>query len=328
MAQIVELAPDTVPFRQGADNRRGGSTGGLYKRPEFFWDLLEREVIGQRELKPKLAHAFSHYTAFMEDAAVGRPTLLVYGPSGAGASPAGYKGTTLRDLMTQHYMAAEYREEGVVFLDEIDKTCRASMAQHGGDDRDKVGVGVGLQHELLRMIEHERIEFIDEAKDIEELEGRSVDTGRLMFAFAGAFGGLDGIIRQRTGQEQIAIEDIWEHAEVPDFVRYGMVEEFALRISSYGWVRRLNSHELVSILNAQEVPRWHRLFQFLECELELDPGAVATCAAHAFEHQSGPRGARMMFQRVMGDVYSEAGRHQLARVRVDSQTMVHGHLIL
>src|SRR6267378_2705746 len=52
-------------------------------RPEVFLEEM-KGVIGQEDLKPRLAASFSHYTGFLDDPAVGKPVLLVFGPTGSG----------------------------------------------------------------------------------------------------------------------------------------------------------------------------------------------------------------------------------------------------
>lgn len=316
--------------------------------PQVFLKALKEEVVGQDSLKPKLAHAFSHYTAFLDDHSVGKALPLIYGPSGAGktysielcaeiaelpmtavggggVSPAGYKGTTLRDLITQHFL--EHRvNEGVIFVDEVDKWTKGYLAQQGKPDSEAVAIGLSKQAESLRYMEHESISFVDEGKDYEELKGAAFDTGGIFWIFAGAFTGLVPLIQSRTGQEQIAHEDIWSHAEPADFVKFGIQEEFANRISVWAHVKELKGHEVVKILDQQDRPKWERLFEVLGCKLILEPGALAAASTVAIQGGRGSRGAKMLLNKVMGDVYSAAGEHGLTTVTVDSKVMYQGHL--
>jgi ATP-dependent Clp protease ATP-binding subunit ClpX len=332
-----------------------------------------KSVVGQSDSKPRLAAAFSHYTAYLEDAGVGKPILCVFGPTGsgktyslemcaraaglpfsvvggAGISPAGYKGLTLRDLISQHYM--KYRsEEGVVFIDEVDKWCQGSQAQHGQPDREQVALGLSRQGESLRLIEGERIVFTDEAKDWRGLRDeasahillpgeraeedsetsgtpKEFDTGQTFWIFAGAFVGIEAVIASRQGQNQIPSEDIWEHGDPRDFVRYGMMEEFANRISLWAWTKRLTQSEIVEVMELQDRPRWERLFEIMGCELDLDTGAFSACANTAYEQKTGPRGAKGWFQHVMYEVMSQASERHLEHIRVDGHVMHTGRLVL
>jgi ATP-dependent protease Clp ATPase subunit len=293
---------------------------------------------------------------------VGKPILCVFGPTGsgktyalemcaraadfpfsvvggAGISAAGYKGLTLRDLISQHFMTFR-QEEGVIFIDEIDKWCRGAMVHQGEPDREQIGLGLAKQGESLRMVEGERLTFIDEAKDWAGLrqeteEGdednvsgipREFDTGRSFWVFAGAFVGLEQVIAERQGQNQIPTEDIWEHSDPKDFIRYGMMEEFSNRISLWAWTKRLLQDEMVQIMEIQDRPRWEKLFEIMGCKLVLDTGAFASCANLAHEQKSGPRGAKTWFQHVMYEVMSKASEMHLDHVRVDGHVMQTGRL--
>jgi ATP-dependent Clp protease ATP-binding subunit ClpX len=331
-------------------------------------------VVAQQDAKPRIAAAFSHYTAYLLDPSVGKPILCVFGPTGsgktyslemcaraaqlpfsvvggAGISPAGYKGLTLRDLVSQHFL--KFRsEQGVIFVDEMDKWCHGSQAQHGQPDREQVALGLSRQGETLRLVEGEQIIFTEEAKDWRRLrepeshillpgdpipeegdietEGtpREFDTSHTFWIFAGAFVGIEKLIADRQGQNQIPTEDIWEYADPRDFVKFGMMEEFANRISLWSWTKRLTQDEIVQILEMQDRPRWERLFEMMGCELKLDTGAFAACANTAYEHKTGPRGAKGWFQHVMYEVMSQASEHHLAVVRVDGRVMHTGRLDL
>jgi len=299
-------------------------------------------------MKPKLAYAFSHYTAFLDDASVGRPLPLLYGPSGAGktyaielcckisglplstiggagVSPAGYKGTTLRDLLSEHF-DTHRRSEGVIFIDEIDKWCRGYINQYEKGDPEVVNMNMTKQAEMLRYMEGETVRFLEEGKDVDSLKGETFDTNRTFWIFAGAFVGLDRHINSRTGQEQISHDDIWEHAEPIDFIHYGMIEEFANRINAWSWVRPLDATQVITILDIQDVPKWKTLFAAMNCDLDLDFSALATAASLAIHNKRGPRGAKMYLNRVLGDVYAQAGRLGLDHVRVDGQVMTQGRL--
>src|SRR5205085_837712 len=115
-----------------------------FQRPEALLGFLA-PVIGQDDLKRKLVSTFSQYTRYLEEPSVGRPVVLVYGPSGAGKTFAvhqlatacglpyteisaaslavqSYKGRTVQDILAQHWLQHK-TVEGVSFLDEIDKRC-------------------------------------------------------------------------------------------------------------------------------------------------------------------------------------------------------------
>jgi ATP-dependent Clp protease ATP-binding subunit ClpX len=328
-----------------------------FKPPSYFMQAMA-PVVAQRAMKRKLAAAFSIYTKFLDDPAVGHQTPLVYGPSGsgktfgvelcceasdlpftsvnaAGISAAGYKGITLRDLLAQHYLVHR-RSEGIIFVDEIDKKMRGAMRTNDGE---QLAMGTNFQGELLRYVEREDVFLQDEAKDLaglreedpEDPDNESPDswvpvtfeTRRAMFVLAGAFEGLHRLVARRMGDDPEYTEEsrLWERAAPDDFRRYGMLPELVNRCSVAAYVRPLKGHEIIEIVEMQELPRWLALFEAIGCRLELDAGAIARVAHLAVQERTGARGAVLRLNHVLGDVFTEADEHQLTSCLVDAMVM-------
>jgi ATP-dependent Clp protease ATP-binding subunit ClpX len=315
-------------------------------RPEELDEAIV-DVVGQEEMCRKLVSAFSQYTLYLDDESAQRPTVLIYGPSGSGKtfaveklgkacglpftavssasiSPPSYKGLTLRDLLIQHWENFG-TDEGVIFMDEVDKWCRGSI-QGGGADPETLSNGMRTQAEVLRYIEMETIRFIDDSKDLEELEGVVFDTRKVFWIFAGAFVGMEQVIKQRLHNVHYPEEDIWVHAQPADFVRYGMLAELANRVGTWAWTKPLTRMQIRDILALQELPRWVKRFDALDCELTLDAGALGRCANFAFEQKTGARGAASLLRRAMDDIFYEASKRKLASVFVDANTVQSGKL--
>lgn len=314
-----------------------------FKRPEVFEAALG-EVVGQSALKRKLASVFSQYTLYLDDPYAGRPVVLVYGPSGSGKtftvellvktaglpftiasaaslSPPGVKGTTLKEMLAGHWLE-HHTDVGVVFLDELDK--QAVPASIGSTEEGQYKRA--FQTDLLRLLESESLTFMDDAKDIEALEGLVFETRHLLWVLAGAFVGLDGYIRQRLHGTHMQPEELWEHALPVDFIRYGFAEELTNRIGTWAWAKPLTAQQIMDALKRQDVPRWYRRFQALDCELDLQTGALGACASYAHETKSGVRGASSLLRRTMDDVFHEASKLQLRQVMVDANVVRTGHL--
>jgi ATP-dependent Clp protease ATP-binding subunit ClpX len=317
-----------------------------FVRPEEL-DEATSVVVGQDDLVRKLKSAFSQYTLYLDDPSVQRPIVLIYGPSGSGKtftvealgracelpftpvssasiSPPSYKGLTLRDLLIQHWKNFE-TDQGVLFLDEIDKWCRGSIAE-GKPDSETLSNGVRTQAEVLRYVEMESIRFIDEARDDEEIEKITFETRNLFWITAGAFVGLDKIIKRRLQNVHFPEEDVWLHAQPIDFINYGMVPELANRITTWAWVKPLTRMQIMEILRTQELPKWVKRFEALGCQLDLDAGALGMCANWAFEAKTGARGAAAIMRRAMDDIFYEASKRQKDFVHVDANTVRSGRL--
>jgi ATP-dependent Clp protease ATP-binding subunit ClpX len=300
-------------------------------------------LVGQDALKVKLSSVFSQYTLYLNDESAGRPLVLVYGRSGTGKtwaierlcetaglpysiassasiSPPSYRGKTMLDVFVQHYLDW-HCDHGVIFLDEIDKWCSAAV----GKDAESISMGVRSQAEMLKYVEKDQISFVDEAKDIEELEGVKFSTKRILFVLAGAFSGIERVIRHR-GNSYFQDDEVFEHAIPKDFKDYGMIGELADRIETYAWTNPLKVGDIIKILVQQERPKWVRRFQEIGCELDLQDGALGRCAQHAYEQKEAARVAKAMLRRAMDDVYVYAAQHHVARVSVDASVVQSGRI--
>lgn len=315
-------------------------------RPEEL-DEAVADVVGQADMRRKLVSAFSQYTLYLDDSSAQRPIVLIYGPSGTGKtyaveklgkacglpftavssasiSPPSYKGLTLRDLLIQHWQNYG-TDEGVIFLDEIDKWCRGSI-RDGSPDSETLSNGIRTQAEVLRYIEMESIRFVDDSKDLEELEGVIFDTSKIFWVLAGAFVGIEQTVKTRLRNSHYPEEEVWVHAQAVDFVKYGMLAELANRVGTWAWTKPLTRMQILEILEGQEVPRWLTRFKAIGCSLEILPGALGMCANHAFEAKTGARGAASIMRRAMDDIFYEASKRALDEVKVDANTIRSGRL--
>jgi ATP-dependent Clp protease ATP-binding subunit ClpX len=328
------------------------------RRPEVFYDALD-SLVGQDDLRVKLASTFFQYLLYLHEPEAGRPNLLVYGRSGSGKTyavqqcvqaaglpvtmpsaaslaPPGFRGRVFVDVLIDHWRRWK-TDYGIIFLDEVDKWCGGSAKQNSKKSADQSRVsselemgGIALQQELLRTIEGELVTFTDDAKDVEELENVAFDTSHIFWIFGGAFVGLDRVIRQRLHNTYLPEEESWENAIPADFKSYGMTAELADRVSTWAWTKPLKVSQMMEILRDQDGPRWRRRFEAIGCVLELDVGALGACATHAWEMREGPRVARAMLNRSMDDVLALSSRHRAealdwdGAVRVDASVVRSG----
>jgi ATP-dependent Clp protease ATP-binding subunit ClpX len=315
-----------------------------FQRPDVLYRFLQ-PVVAQADLKRKLAAAFAQYTRYLDDPSVGRPVVLVYGPSGTGKTFAvrtlaqacglpfsefsaasmavqSYKGLTVRDLVSKHWIEHK-TDTGIIFIDEIDKRCAGAI----GADNELRTTGLAIQSELLRTIESEEMVFIDE-DDPEVLHGVVIQTRQLFWVLAGAFTGLHTVIKHRLHNPYLPDEDVWKEAVENDFIAYGMQPELIFRCQTRAWVKPLEHGEIVQILRDQAVPQWVALFQSIGCTLTIDPGALGRCADVAVHLKTGARGGMTYLRRSLEDVYLEAAQHALPAVTIDSVTVESGKLTL
>jgi ATP-dependent Clp protease ATP-binding subunit ClpX len=301
-------------------------------------------LVGQDDLKIKLSSVFSQYTLYLDDEEAGRPLVLVAGRSGTGKtyaieklievaglpysiassasiSPPSYRGKTMLDIFIQHWIDWEC-DFGVLFLDEIDKWCHAAI----GKDAESISMGVRSQAEMLKYVERDTISFVDESKDLEFLQGVKFCTKNMLFVCAGAFTGIEGLIRKRLHNSYLPNDEIMEHAIPADYKAYGMIGELCDRIETYAWTNPLKVMQIIEILQQQEKPKWERRFREIGCELDLQQGALGRCAQHAYEQHEAARVAKAMLRRAMDDVFVHASVHGLKQVTVDAGVVQSGRI--
>jgi len=314
-----------------------------FVRPSKFMDALEG-LVGQDDLKVKLASVFSQYTLYLNEEGAGRPLVLVAGRSGTGKtyaieklievaglpysiassasiSPPSYRGKTMLDIFIQHWLDWGV-DFGVIFLDEIDKWCHAAI----GKDAESVSMGVRSQAEMLKYVEKDIITFVDESKDLEMLAGVKFNTKRILFVCAGAFTGIEKLIRQRLHNNFLPDDEVMQHAIPADYKKYGMIGELCDRIETYAWTNPLKVMDIIRILQEQERPKWEWRFRKIGCELDLQDGAIGACAQHAFDQKEAARVAKAMLRRAMDDIFVYASMQEVKRVSVDAPAIQSGKI--
>lgn len=335
--------PDRPTPIPGDEEDPEGRPPTTFKRPEEFEAALAG-LVNQENLKTKLASTFSQYTLYLHDPDAGRPVVHVSGRSGSGKtyaieklieyaglpftiassasiSPPGYRGKTMMDVFIDHWQTW-HTDYGVIFLDEIDKWCAGAI----GKDHESVSMGVRSQAEILKYLERDRVTFFDDAKDIEELEDVVFETKHILFILAGAYAGMEKLVRRRLHQDHLPEDEVLEHAIAVDFKRYGMIPELADRIETWAITRPLTARDIHEILAGQERPKWVRRFEHVGCRLTLEEGALGMCAQHAVEQKEAARVAKAMLRRSMDDIFLLASKHHLAEVTVGPSEVQSGRI--
>lgn len=168
-------------------------------------------------------------------------------------------GASVSDIIIQLVRTAEYdlekAENGIIIIDEIDKKAKSPNM----DQRDVSGKGV--QDELLKLIEGKRVP-LQLIRNDGEVVSTYIDTQNIMFYFAGAFSGIDKIVKNRLRKEtkmgfsteKKSDKQIQEDGKIKkkDLIEFGLEEEFIGRIDKIVQLNDLSEEVLKRILTTSK----------------------------------------------------------------------------
>ncbi|XP_018429451.1 PREDICTED: ATP-dependent Clp protease ATP-binding subunit clpX-like, mitochondrial isoform X1 [Nanorana parkeri] len=272
---------------------------------------------------------------------------------------AGYVGEDIESVVAKLLQDANYNvekaQQGIVFLDEVDKIGSVPGIHQLRD----VG-GEGVQQGLLKLLEGTIVNVPE--KNSRKLRGETVqvDTTNILFVSSGAFNGLDRIISRRKNEKYLgfgttsnlgkgrraaaaadlanasaesnAVQDIEEKdrllrlVEARDLIEFGMIPEFVGRLPVVVPLHSLDEQTLVRILTEPRnavVPQYQALFSMDKCELNVTEGALRAIARLALERKTGARGLRSIMEKLLLEPMFEVPNSDIVCVEVD-QDVVEG----
>lgn len=312
--------------------------------PRQIYDSLSLSVVGQEDAKQALAVAAYHHVRRQgmpahERKGLRKSNVLLIGPTGTGKTllvrklaecldlplaivdateytEAGYYGKDIEQMITELYHRAQHSllraQQGVLFIDEIDKLAR--RAQHyktGGGSRD-IG-GEGVQQALLKILEGREIEVpVSPSSGPGKQETLRVDTSEILFIAAGTFSDLfDQPTSRPVGFAEPATPTP-KSVGTQDLVSYGMLAELLGRLPVRVQLSALDEQALIDILhNPGEgmLAEWTQLYALDGVELSITPDALRELARAALAERCGARGLRSLLERVCRDSLFSAPEH-------------------
>jgi ATP-dependent Clp protease ATP-binding subunit ClpX len=301
--------------------------------PRDLRDYLDLHVVGQDQAKRVLSVAIvNHYKRISRgDSELQKSNVLMLGPTGTGKTlmartvaeylnvpfviadattltEAGYVGDDVDTLITRLYQAAnndvERCQQGIVFLDEVDKISRKSESATVTKDVS----GEGVQQALLKLIEGTRVRISSSGK--KGGDAVEIDTTNILFIAAGAFVGLDKVVQNRVRGTSIgfsaqvgAVTDVSNEPVTPeDLVRYGLIPEFVGRFGSCVSLEHLTRPQMIDILTQVKnnfVSQYQWLFDQDGVELSFDTDGLELIADRALSTKTGARALHSELERIL-----------------------------